>query len=315
MVNINCGACDDLRQTDPNLIVNGLGDDECTSLANDTGLVPGDDHNDCTDLNNLNDCLVGNMASEVEAYDVCDWKPFMKRFIPNVWTTLKGIICAICGLWTNVKDILSRIGKYDCLIDHLYDGDSLEIGESSRSGSYVVPGGGVSYKFDSTTSDDRVSDVQALYIGGGLLRVQGTFRFFSSDFRDADGTQREGNSHWADTGATVSGGELICEIRVKKSQFGVKNIYAGFGQETGGYDYSLNATAFSEGSFAYGQHGSCNADGTAPSGHSTGHLVPSGYIYIQLRMSSIRQLNHDGTGKVSPRAFMGIRFDQNAIEC
>lgn len=308
MVNTNCSACDDLRQSAPEFAVNGLGDTECTSLANNTGLNPSSGHDSCTDLHNINDCLVGNQVKEVDAYLNCDWKKFAKQFIPNLWMTLKAIICTLCGVW-------GKLSKTECLVNHLYEGDALEIGENSTTGSYIVPGGGVSYKFDNEDTEGRVSDVQALYIGGGLLRVQGTLRFFSTDFTDADGTQRQGNSHWAETGAMVSGGELICEIRVKKDQFRVKNIYAGFGQETGGFDYSLNATVFSAGTYAYGQHGSCNSDGTAPSGHSTGHLVEDGYIYIQLRMSSIRTLNYDGSAHVSPRAFMGIRFDMNSIEC
>ena len=177
-----------------------------------------------------------------------------------------------------------------------------------------------------------------LYIAGGLLRAQGTFRFFTADFKDEDNRDRNGNSHWDDRGAMTAGGELICEIRVKKSQFGVKNIYAGFGQETGGGGYHLNATVFSDKDsdgnpvFAYGQHGNCNTKTGEPasgSGHSTGHKVASGYIYIQLRMSYIWALNAysaddlDSNKKpkssvvkrYSPRAFMGIRFDKNSIEC
>lgn len=111
MANTNCEACEAIRQTDPNLIVNGFTDTECNSLKNDTGLSPTSGNNDCTDLDNLNDCLVGNGATEVEAYDVCDWKEFMKKFIPNVWTVLKGIICAICGLWTNIHCLYGSIGK------------------------------------------------------------------------------------------------------------------------------------------------------------------------------------------------------------
>lgn len=99
MANYSCDACEELRQTSTNFVVNGITDTECASLANDTGLSPSSGNNDCTDLNNINDCLVGNMEEEVEAYDVCDWKEFMKKFIPNLWTTLKAIICAICGIW------------------------------------------------------------------------------------------------------------------------------------------------------------------------------------------------------------------------
>lgn len=119
MANLNCSACEELRQTDPNLIVNGFGETECTSLQNDTGLNPSSGNDDCTDLNNMNDCLVGNMADEVDAYEVCDWKTFMKKFIPNLWTALKGIICAICGLWTSVHTIEARSEDLCKLIDHI----------------------------------------------------------------------------------------------------------------------------------------------------------------------------------------------------
>lgn len=111
MANYSCSACEDLRATSPNFVVNGITETECTSLGNDTGLSPSSGHNDCTDLNNINDCLVGNMDEELEAYDVCDWKEFMHKFIPNVWTTIKSIICAICGIWTYIHCFYSAFGK------------------------------------------------------------------------------------------------------------------------------------------------------------------------------------------------------------
>lgn len=89
--------------------MSGLTDDMCTSLMNDTGIEPSSGHDDCEDLNNLNDCLVGNMTTEVEAYNICDWKKFAKEFIPNLWTTLKAMICAICGLWKNVNCLKTKV--------------------------------------------------------------------------------------------------------------------------------------------------------------------------------------------------------------
>lgn len=109
MTNYNCESCEELREVDPNLFVNGLGDDECTSLANDTGLVSSDDHNDDTDLNLMNDCLVGNMQKEIEAESVCNWKPFVKALTGNLWTMFKGIICALKGAWTNIHNIWTEI--------------------------------------------------------------------------------------------------------------------------------------------------------------------------------------------------------------
>lgn len=314
MSTIQCSSCEELRQNAPNLIANGFTDNECENLRDGNGL--GGDGDNCSDMQDMNDCFIGMMDNEIDAYDNCDWKKFMHNLIPNVWATMKGIICWLCGI--------------QCQIDHLYDGANLHVGEDSSDGSYIKPGGGVSYLYDSESEDGRVSDVTALYIGGGLLRVQGTFRFFEDDFTDEDGTPREGNHHWGETGACVAGGELICEIRIKKSQYAVKNIYAGSGQETGGGGYHLNATVFREGSYAYGQHGSCDTDtGAGNPGCSNGHLVPSGYIYIQLRMSYIWALSaytsddlnssgkpkSDVTKHYSPRAWMGIRFDQSKIKC
>lgn len=113
MANYSCSACEDLRETSTNFVVNGLTDTECTSLQNNTGINPSSGNDDCTDLNNINDCLIGNMAEEVETYDVCDWKTFMRKFIPNLWTVLKGIICAICGLWTKVDCNTDSINSFD----------------------------------------------------------------------------------------------------------------------------------------------------------------------------------------------------------
>lgn len=105
----NCSACSDLREDAPGLIVNGLTSTMVTSLKNNTGLVPASGNDDCEDLNNMADCLVGNMATEVDAYEVCDWKDFMKNFIPNAWTVFKGIIAAVCGLWTTLTDLVSTV--------------------------------------------------------------------------------------------------------------------------------------------------------------------------------------------------------------
>lgn len=105
----NCSACEDLRETDPNLLINGIGENECASLQNNTGLSPSDDNDDFTDLSNMNDCLIGNMASEVDSFDNCAWKQFAKRIIPNIWTTFKGVICAIGGLWQRTDALCTLI--------------------------------------------------------------------------------------------------------------------------------------------------------------------------------------------------------------
>lgn len=111
MSDINCNACEELREYAPDFVQNGVTTTVCNSMKNDTGINPNVSvtHTDCEDLNDVNDCLVGRMDDELEAYDTCDWKKFMHKFIPNLYTLLKLMICAICGLWVNIHDLWDQI--------------------------------------------------------------------------------------------------------------------------------------------------------------------------------------------------------------
>lgn len=111
MANTNCEACETLRHLDPDMVVNGFDSENCTSLQNDTGLVATSGNDDATDLNTMNDCLIGNMETEVDKYDTCNWKDFMKKYLPNLWTMLAAIICALQGLWTNVHEIWEDLAR------------------------------------------------------------------------------------------------------------------------------------------------------------------------------------------------------------
>lgn len=109
MATHNCASCEEIRQISPEFVMNGITDDICTSLQNNTGISPSSGNDDCEDLNLLNDCLIDTMATEVNSYETCDWKKFMRLFIPNVWTMFKSLICAICGLWTNVACLRKKV--------------------------------------------------------------------------------------------------------------------------------------------------------------------------------------------------------------
>lgn len=309
---------------------NGVTTAICTSLKNNTGYSTSNGNNDCTDIDNANDCLVGNMASELTAYDVCDWKTFMKRFIPNVYNVIKSIICAMCGIWTKLETL-------ECEIKYLYNGASFSFGEQTTSGSSgIVAGKGVSYKVRSS-STPLSSDLSVTYVAGGLGRIGGSLSLYQADFTDVDATlnfdqgstttdtaSRLGNSVWGTTGAMVDGGELLYEVRLKKSEYPqIKSIFSGMGQETGGGGYHIRATAYAAGSYAPGQHGTCNTDGTPyRTGMDSGHLVPDGWIYIQVRMTYIDALvfadHSDGrpaSAWYSPLAWLGMRMNRDEIDC
>ena len=340
MANISCSSCEDLRQTDPNLLVNGIGDTECASLQNDTGLVASSGHNDCTDLNNLNDCLIGNQEAEVDLYEVCDWKAFMKQFIPNLWTTIKAVICAICGIWTNIhnlwnkiNEILQNIEKLQCILNYSMKGASFHFGEYDTTGtSHIVAGKGVS--FLNIGGGGFAVDVLLQYVAGGMAFLTGTGLFYTSDFTDAHAcynydnggvnprlsSSRKGNSVWnSENLKPISGGELVYEVRLKLSEFPqIAAIYDGVGHEGAGGGYTVNAIPFYAGQYAFGQHGSCNYATGVPttSGADEGHLVPEGWLYLQMRVSYIDLMQGEANGhQYTPHALVPMRINPSAIDC
>jgi len=333
MANVNCSSCEEIRQTAPSLIVNGIDDTMCSSLSNDTGLTPSSGHNDCTDLNNLNDCLVGNQEAEVDLYEVCDWKKFMKQFIPNLWTTLKAIICAICGIWTNIHNLWKLANRIDCIVDYMMNGASFKFGEmSSDASSYIVAGKGVS--FANVGSSGTSADVSLVYIAGGLARISGSLLLYTSNFTDAKSvynyddegvnptksSSRKGNSLWNSTNQKPTGGSaLLYELRIKKSQYPqVKRLYSGLGLNSQGGGYHATYEYFNEGTYAYGQNGYCDREDGSPANNNSdrGHLVADGYMYIQCRITWIESLNASATGsQFTPDGLMGIRINQSAIDC
>ena len=105
MSNTNCEACDELRNTSADYVQNGVTDAICASLQNDTGLNPSLSHNDAQDMHNINDCTIGKLAAELEAYDVCDWKEFMLKFLPNLYEFNKAVNCVDAGQWAKINEV------------------------------------------------------------------------------------------------------------------------------------------------------------------------------------------------------------------
>lgn len=344
-VSRSCTACRNLQENAPEFVVNGVTESVANSLKNNTGLNPSSGNNDCTDLNDANDCLIGNMEDEVDAHEVCDWKPFMVDFIHNLWTVLKSIISAICGLWSHVE-------KTECMTQALYNGQQFQVGEESTDGSYVVAGKGVS--FLGTGTESGKSQITLRYIAGGICQVGGTIIPYIKNFTDTGkcvnfdngsaertSTSRKGNeyltntygeTHDADTGISatmrmtrvmVNGGELLYEIRILKSQYPmIKQLFGGNGFQTGGGEYHVCFYVFTTGQFAYGQHGNCDTTTGAKRNNDfdDGHLVPDGWIYVQCRMISITRMigSPDGGGdihKYTPRGYIGIRLNSDNVDC
>ena len=286
MANYSCEACSDLRNDAPNVVVNGITDTECASLGNNTGLNPASGNNDCTDLNNLNDCLVGNMEAEIEAYDVCEWKPFMQRLIPNLWTVLKGIICAICGLWTNVTNLLSRVAKTECFVSNVGKVQNFAIDEDR-----IKWFNGVTKNPDSSTDPDfalpRITGTAyAGYLTGSIV--------IPSDFETR-----------FPSASITTHGILLYEYRVKLSDYKLRRFWPAQLQECANGS-GIHAHVFR---FVHGGNAPYGPNDTGDASYS----VPEGWEYLQVRMSSYD--NIPSSGKVTLAGVIPVLMNPNEFDC
>lgn len=121
MSSLNCEACSNLQSNSASFIQNGVTTAICNSLANDTGLNPNLSplHTNCEDLNDVNDCLIGRMDAEIEAYDVCEWREYMHKFVGNEYETNKALICSDCGQWTNIHVLDDRLDQICRILDNI----------------------------------------------------------------------------------------------------------------------------------------------------------------------------------------------------
>lgn len=115
MSNIDCQACSELRDYAPNFVQNGVTGEIALSLSKNTGLNPNLTvlHENCEDLTDVNDCLVGRMGQEVEAYESCDWKDYMKKLVPNLYELNKAMIAGDCGQWDRLAELCEKLEMYN----------------------------------------------------------------------------------------------------------------------------------------------------------------------------------------------------------
>lgn len=297
MANYDCSACETLRTENPNFIVNGMTETECTNLKNDLGLSG--DSDDCTDLNLLNDCLVGNMAEEVDAYDVCDWKPFMKKFIPNLWTVKKAIICAICGIWDNIHEIWEHIneiendvGRIDCVVAAMNTSSTFNITKEELT---LAPG--VSYRSDDSAIPNISGNAYCAYITGGL--------HFGTSWTDS--------TSWLDSdGDTANGGRLVYTYKINLAAHKLLYIWpCPIVEANAGSGLVAHLQIFSAGETTWGNDSKSDSTGA--------EVVPSGYIYAQVRLMSVAggwgaASSGSGKGDVTLCGVTPVLMD-NSVNC
>ena len=297
----NCQACNELSEKNPEFLELGVTDAACTSLKNDTGFKPSNNHNDCTDLNHANDCLIGNMDEELKLHGVCDWKKFMRRLIPNMHQTLKAMICAVCGMWTNVHSLQAEVDRLKCLVSALFDGMAVTFKEND-----FIEGTGV----DFDRPDAGAVDLSCM-IKGNLARFHGSI--------SVDMT----NSHWKGLGLyntsvgthglinMGNGGYTVAILKFKKNTFPqIKKIYSDQGQLSDDGCASIRVCGHDEGEKYPGQWGAVE------SGWST---VPAGYYYVRICMESLITWGRTGLpaneAKVTFDCLNMVELNEEKIVC
>lgn len=331
MAKNNCAACEDLREYAPDFVVNGVTKNVCNSLMNDTGLnaSASGTHTNCGDLKDANDCLVGNMVDEIDAYGECDWKDFTRNFISNLYNVIYAMICSMCGLWKRLK-------KIECEIDHLVgDSDSIYT---------LVPNEGNKFRMAGGVSINGDDAPLVMRIAGTIGQITGSIK---CDGNMPSSYTNNITTKWTDysmtnvlnneigelhtiahnTHATPDyyrpskegnlpyGGFLIYEYEVRACDYGFKRGYNAdlFAGLSG--NFIARITFHRAGDtipYDYGYDYDSN-------GNAKGHVwTPSNSKYdtlIQVRMTNIVTWGTTGNGQITPNGTFLVKPCRDSWDC
>lgn len=118
------GPLDEIRNGDDDFCFNEITNKICENLQNDEGINPSATHSntDCDDLTALNDLATGSLHNALMTLNMCDvdaYKCWLDNLLSWQWNVDKGIICAICGLWTNVHNLWDKIDNLQDKINQI----------------------------------------------------------------------------------------------------------------------------------------------------------------------------------------------------
>lgn len=173
-----CKTCEDLQQYSPDFIANGVTDEMCSNLESNTGLMNKGREN-CTDLHNANDCLIGGIAEKATSYNPCDPNKMIEDLAKNVMHVIDMLICSDCGQWNEIKKIWDEIQKIWDAIEELQNGMSDQNANINKmlsavekilqnlknSGAWTVPESGSIWD-GSMTADRNIATGNINVFGG-----------------------------------------------------------------------------------------------------------------------------------------------------
>lgn len=173
-----CKTCEDLQQYSPDFIANGVTDEMCSNLESNTGLMNKGREN-CTDLHNANDCLIGGIAEKATSYNPCDPNKMIEDLAKNTMHVIDMLICSDCGQWNEIKKIWDEIQKIWDAIEELQNGMSDQNANMNKmlsavekilqnlknSGAWTVPESGSIWD-GSMTADRNIATGNINVFGG-----------------------------------------------------------------------------------------------------------------------------------------------------
>lgn len=173
-----CKTCEDLQQHSPDFVANGVTDEMCSNLESNTGLMNNGREN-CTDLHNANDCLIGGITEKATSYNPCDPNKMIEDLAKNTMHVIDMLICSDCGQWNEIKKIWDEIQKIWDAIEELQNGMSDQNANINKmlnavekilqnlknSGAWTVPESGSIWD-GSMTADRNIATGNINVFGG-----------------------------------------------------------------------------------------------------------------------------------------------------
>lgn len=173
-----CKTCEDLQQHSPDFVANGVTDEMCSNLESNTGLMNNGREN-CTDLHNANDCLIGGISEKATSYNPCDPNKMIEDLAKNTMHVIDMLICSDCGQWNEIKKIWDEIQKIWDAIEELQNGMSDQNANINKmlnavekilqnlknSGAWTVPESGSIWD-GSMTADRNIATGNINVFGG-----------------------------------------------------------------------------------------------------------------------------------------------------
>lgn len=173
-----CKTCEDLQQHSPDFVANGVTDEMCANLEANQGLM-NKGRNNCTDLHNANDCLIGGIAEKATSYNPCDPNKMIEDLAKNTMHVIDMLICSDCGQWNEIKKIWDEIQKIWKAIEELQNGMSDQNANINKmlnavekilqnlknSGAWTVPESGSIWD-GSMTADRNIATGNINVFGG-----------------------------------------------------------------------------------------------------------------------------------------------------